>query len=375
MDQSVLFFLLHNALVLSLVATGLVLSRKSRDGIFQYNYWLSSVLCILLYSIVEGLRYDRGADYMHHKHLIEYANNLKAYWSDSDKIEPLFQLINKTAKLFELPYYLVFFLYSLILIISILYFLRTHRQVILYALPLAFFATIVQSENLIRQFLAFAFILFSIKPFLKSSWIYFGLLFFMAISIHTSSLFYLPVFFICKYRKRPFINLYVILTLYGISWLWEAEYTLRYLDLIMMIAPNKYAGYLTNEDIWTRMKFDGTIFYLIRVFCFNLGIIILGYRLIEKYRAANFPFFYNIFVLGAITQHLGLKSELIYRVSLLFYIFWFIVLSYVAYDSLTLKNRNIWLKVVSIFLLLNALYDCVSKTFRFDDVNLFVWDT
>ena len=375
MDQSVVFFLLHNGLVVTLIATGVVLSRKNRLDQFKYNYWLNTVYCLLIYSIVEGLRYDRGTDYMHHKNLIDYANHLEAYWADSAKIEPLFQIINKTAKLFGLPYYLVFFLYSLILIISIFSFLRSHRQVILYAVPLAFFATIVQSENLIRQFLAFAFILFSIKPFLKNSWIPFGILFFMAISIHTSSIFYLPLFFICKYRERPFINLYVILILYGISWLWKAEYMLRYLDLIMMIAPNKYAAYLANEDVWTRMKFDGTIFYLVRVFCFNLGILILGYRLLEKYKDVKFPFFYNLFVFGAITQHLGLQSELIYRVSLLFYIFWFIVLSYIAYDSLTLKNKNIWIKAVSVFLLLNSLYDCISKTFRFEDINLFVWDT
>jgi hypothetical protein len=253
-------------------------------------------------------------------------------------------------------------------------------MVALFAIPLFFMATAVQSENLIRQFMAFSFVLISINYFLKKAFLRFCLWFILAFFTHYSSIVFLPFFFLFKYIKNPFGNLYIILGLYFISWLWKPEYWGNYFQYFRLLQiGDYYKEYIDRADIW----FSGSeiadssqsILFFIRLFFFNTLSIIIGYSLLKKYNRLNYPFYYYLFIIGAIFQQITQQMELLYRISLYFYIFWFIILAYICYDSF-FHRKNLIIKTLSFFLLANALYDYVINPLITADPNgvLFIWN-
>ena len=361
------YIILTLGLFCTLIITGYLLSKKRKIG--SKEYWSFSFFSMISYSLIEGLRYNRGVDYGHYKHLYEYALHLNHY-IDPKKIEPVFQIINIPLRFLDIPYPCAFIFYSFVLIFACFFFIRKHQKVALFALPMFFMATIGQSENLVRQFVAFSFILFSLDFFLTDSWFKFFIFMSMAILSHYSSIIFLPFFLLFKYIKNPFGNLYIILVLYSLSWLWKPEYWGNftvYFQLLQGIESG-YQVYFTNADIWlsgnTLQEFTVTTVYLIRLFIFNIGIIILGYRLLEKYRDRYYPFFYYLFIIGALIERVTDRMEILFRIDLYFYMFWFIVLAYIAYDAYSLHNKKIIYRLICASLLLNSLYDFLAPIFK-----------
>lgn len=379
MDIVSVYIILRISLFFILLVTGYNLSK--RESVNSKNYWIIASISIIVYSLIEGLRYNRGSDYMHYKRLFEYSLKLKAYW-DPEKIEPLFQIINKFFRFLNFSYPSVFVFYSSILIIAGFYFMKDHRKVAFFAIPMFFMATIVQSENLVRQFMAFSFVLISLKFFLNNSWIKFAVLMTMAIFIHTSSFVFLPFLFLFKYIKNPFGNLYVILGLYFLSWLWKPEYWGNYYKYFQNLQlVYSYQSYIENADTWfsgvklLEVKSHFGMFSLIKLFLFNTGMIVLGYRLLDKYRFNNYPFYFFLYVVGAITQHFTSQIELLSRISLYFYMFWFIVLAYIVSDSFSYKTKNLIERCVCYYLIMSVLYDYFVTVFRVDtSTALFIWN-
>ena len=381
MDIIATYIILQTALFCILVVTGYYLSKGK--SLKSRNYWIIASISIIVYSLIEGLRYDRGVDYMMYKSLFEYSLNLSAYLEKPEKIESLFQIFNKFFHFVNFSYPFVFVFYSLVLIIAGFYFIKEHRKVAFYAIPMFFMATIVQSETLVRQLMAFSFVLISLKFFLNNSWIKFVVLITMAINIHSSSIVFLPFIFLFKYIKNPFGNLYVILGLYFISWLWKPEYWGNYYKYFqnLSLGYGLYQGYLENADTWfsgekviNSIHYFGMLSY-IKTFLFNTGMIVLGYRILDKYRFNNYPFYFFLFVVGAIAQHFTFQIELLYRISLYFYMFWFIVLAYIVSDSLSHKIKNLEIKrCICYFMIICALWDFFAPLFVVDTADaLFIW--
>jgi hypothetical protein len=378
MDLVPIFIFFRVLLLFILVVTGYNLSRPIK--LRKMDYWIIAGISIISYSLIEGLRYNRGIDYDHYKKLYEKALNLGLYWK-SDAIEPFFQLINKTFRILDAPYPVVFVFYSFILITSCLFFMKEHRKVALFAIPMFFMATIGQSENLVRQFMAFSFVLISLNYFFTNSWIKFSIWFLLALLTHTSCIIFLPFLFLFKFIKKPFGSLYVILGLYFISWLWKPEYWGKYYQYFQILQlGDNYQGYTENAEIWfsgdVLQEFTQSTFYLIRLFLFNTLMMILGYSLLERYRKLHFHYFYYLFVIGAILQHIVSKLEILNRLVLYFYMFWFIVLSYIVYDSISFKNRKSSTKIICRLLIVNVIYDYIISPLINVNANntLFIWD-
>ncbi len=372
------FILLRILLCVSLFFAGRKISfAQSKDSIIFKE---ESMICILLYALIEGLRYGRGIDFDHYRKLYENAFKLRNYW-DEETIEPFFQIVNKTINYLGFPYYLMFSIYSSFLIISCFSFIRNHKKVAVYILPFFFFSTIGQSENLIRQFFAFSIILYSFNYLFNDDWIKFSLLMTLAFFTHNSSLVVLPFVIIFKFIKNPFGNLYVILSLYCISWLinsnfWSSNY--EYFNLLEKIGY--YERYATNSEVWfsgeQQHSLNSSNWFYIRIFLFNVGIISVGYLIKERFSNYNFSFFYGLFVIGAIFQMPTANIELLNRLNLYFYVFWFVVLSYILYFAFNSKESNLQIRIIGSFLLLNCVYDYLISPLIYasEKTSLFVWD-
>ncbi|GAB4043921.1 hypothetical protein GCM10028810_08060 [Spirosoma litoris] len=362
------------------MATGYYITTYTKSN--PKYYWALSSFAIIAYSLIEGLRYNRGVDYMHYKKLFEHSLNLNAYWEE-DTVEPLFQFINKSLNTIGFSYPVAFIIYSFILIYGLFYWTKQYRNFAFLTIPIFFLFTISQSENLIRQFIAFSFVLISLTFFLKHKWFKFGIIFLASTLIHSSVIVYLPFIFLFRFIDGAFANIYVILTLYLLSWLWKPEYWGEYNEYFkyLQITAGTYDRYIDDSDKWLSgaelMQANSLLVY-IRLFFVNLILIVMGYKILKSYKQYNISFYYNLFLVGAILQHITDQIELLYRISLSFYLFGFIVLAFIIYDVFIKKySSNRWIeKSVVALVAVNVLYDYLigSLLSLRPEHALFVWD-
>ncbi len=286
MPKIIIFFLFRCGLLSTLIFTGYKLTKKDINGKYKYEYWAACITSIITYTLIEGLRYGRGVDYKHYMRLYNNALNLSRYY-DPSKIEPLFQFINKTFNIFDIPYPLVFCLYSFLLIYAGCYLLKQHRKIMLCGLPLFFLATIPQSENLVRQMMALSFILFSLNFFLTDKWLLSIIFFVLAFLTHTSAVIYLPFFLIFKYINNPFGSIVIILCFYiYASFIWKSDYLNNLSQYISLLQLDQYDQYLSNSNSFfgkdAMHKNYSSSLYFIRFFLFNVCILIMGYHLCDR---------------------------------------------------------------------------------------------
>ena len=100
-----LIFIIYSRLVVS----------KEEKSIYERNYWLYAIIPIIAFSLIEGLRYARGVDYI--GYVYTYLQSLDPKVEN----EPLFMLLNKGMLLMDFPYCIAFVVYSLFWIIGILH--------------------------------------------------------------------------------------------------------------------------------------------------------------------------------------------------------------------------------------------------------------
>jgi hypothetical protein len=174
------YIFLESLLLVIFIFCGYGIS-KGRENRFWFFGWIA----VISYSLIQGLRYDRGVDYAGYKYKYENIEQI------TDK-EWLFTKINEFLNFLGVPYYGAFIFYSFVLILSVLVLLKSYREIAMYALPIFFITTMPQSENLVRQFLAVPFVYFAVSFLMKDNlWKF---LFFMLIGflIHSSGVVLLP---------------------------------------------------------------------------------------------------------------------------------------------------------------------------------------
>ena len=137
------FFLLQNTLLVIFIIVGFWCSKRK-------NVYPIIVIAILLYTIIEGLRFGRGIDYNLYYDVYDQIENS----SLETNHEVLFISLCKLLIFLGIPYQGFILLCSFILITCGISFLKKHSEVLLYSLPLFFLVSLL-AENLIRWFLGF----------------------------------------------------------------------------------------------------------------------------------------------------------------------------------------------------------------------------
>lgn len=377
----IIYFILRFFLVISLFISGYNIQKKGLSGRFKYPYWNAASLCLIVYSLVEGLRYGRATDYFSYKKYFENPLSIKY-----DHLEFLFLFFCRSVQDFSVPYFISFLFFSFLLVYSILTLLKQHRKVAFWALPLFFLETFIQSENLLRQYAAFSlFILFIYFFNNKKKYVAF-LLILSAFFTHYSIIILFPFFLWFNYFKNPFRNVILILLIYIISIILIPSMEQVSILLDYFSKFNLYSNLLNNKNRWLFgegldaikiYQFD--IIYYIRMYFRPFLILGIGYKLINKYHKINFGLFYHFYFIGVIFTPLSLSApmELIYRLVLYFKTFGFLVLAYLIYDSITnFKSLNIYIKIGVKILILDSIYMLLKSIFTYDEKLgfLFIWD-
>lgn len=245
--QYTVFWTIRIIVLIAFYLTGRWISSRDESG---PSYWLGVSPLIILYSLAEGLRWNRDTDYAHYYQ--DLTNSIV-----HDNSELLYTLWISFFKWAELPFWMGFVFYSFILIFAFLYLIRKFPQTAELALPLFFILTSIQSENLIRQFFALAFLIFAIAFFFEKRYIGMMAMLILSEGIHFSAI--VPVFFLLfsvllarkTTPKSPEVAVWIFVVLYL---LWDVSYFAILANTILGLIPEtgtRADGYIQSATWFT----------------------------------------------------------------------------------------------------------------------------
>lgn len=357
-----------------MVLSGYNASKRTANGNYYYPYWFAVMPVIVVYTLVEGLRYGRAADYFTY---LDAFTGLDVLYS-----EPLFLLFTDAINYLNAPFYFGFLISSFLLIFSGCFLVKRIRFIALYAIPLFYLATIVQSENLVRMYFAFSLFFISIaflldrKP--KKLYLYLCL----AFLTHYSIIFLIPFLILFLKFKNPFKNIYIILGIYLTFNLVQLSQGFIISVITLFDGLGLYQEYISNNKNWT---IDDTIdsslgvVYYLRLYILPIIILILGYGLLKKYEPLKLHLFYHLYFVGIILLPTSsiLTTEILNRICIYFISFSFLVCAIICYEKIRNWNRiNLLSQLATLILIIDALYLIIKRAFIYDNIlgNLFVWD-
>lgn len=367
--------------ILALIVSGFMLQKRSIKSIdaaiYFYPFYWAVLPVLIIYTLVEGLRYGRGADYF------GYYNSFIG--NKNTNYELVFQLFTNILNAINAPFYLGFLISSLLLILSGCLLIREVRFIGLFALPLFYLDTIAQSSNLVRMYVAMSFIFLALKYLMQNKnkkVITFCVLAFLT---HYSSLILFPFIYLFNKNHNPFKSKYLIVVLFIVLNLFPIGLEIIAENISKIGGIGLYENYLARTDIWilgegieTKAN-NFSIFYYIRSYLLPFCIIWFGHKYIEKYKCYKYGVFYNLYVVGALLMPtaLTLPTEMFYRLCIYFISFKFFALGFIFYDFFYKKNKFNYLSwALILIILLDSIY-LISKTifnYSIQLGNQFIWD-
>lgn len=343
-------------------------------------YWIKCFSLIVLYAIIEGLRYGRGRDYVWYKY--QYENVLNPVVEQ----EYLFMLLNKGLAYLDFPYWGIFVVYAIIWIVLSLFFLSKYKYNANWLFVLFFLATVGHTESLIRQFLAIAFLLPFINLLIERKYKSCFCCGIIAIFIHSSSVITIFLYVTIYWLLKKPINLFISISAYlFFSYVWDISKINIITDYVAMIdlGTNRLASYTENADRWfsdeaiNAEEFARGGLAKLSATIFEISTIILGKKSIEqlphKYRKSAI-FFYNTFIIGAICYQAVFTLEIMRRIFDPLYIFWSMVVANILFCYPFKKVDNLNLFCLKALILIYVISYFVIKNRLLISSQMFVWD-
>lgn len=248
LESETAFWFFRLLLFAIFVFCGWGISYKNKDNNY---FWYYGLLAIVSWMFIEGLRYGRGPDYFH------YSDELIGKWDLEFTREPLYQLFVDFYRSSGLHYCYAFILYSWLLVTGFVLTVKSMKQYAWCLMPLFFLINMYQGENMIRQFIAIAFLFFAYSSYLKDNKKIMIAYLCLVPLIHLSGLLAVGVFLGVylfdpgKYMRSPLLLLCVyavICVAWNIAGLYEITGTLS--DAGGAMDGNYYSGYLEDADRW-----------------------------------------------------------------------------------------------------------------------------
>lgn len=369
------FIILISLLLVIAYLTGRVIQDKFSRGLSRY--WTQSLLLIIAYSLIEGLRYLRGVD---------YSVYVDVFLGVSDRPEFLFGLLNDILGTFGVHFSVAFIAYSFIWIICLLIFLKEHKAYLALLLPLMIISNWYYSENFIRQYLAFSFNLISINYFLYGRWKKFMAASIIAVCFHTIAIAYVGLIIInCFYKKTyPII---ITIPLYISFFVLSSGATVfssisQYADLYLssQLSGSRFEGYVENSDRWfgedaiSKDRYEKSTLSQIGMVIFDLLLMLYGYKILQNKPDSYWIGIYNLFVYGAVFFQLFMNIEILRRFAFCFYAFWPMMFVLVC-NKWQFIPKYLLPRIGMIYLIIYITsYQIIKNIYLSNGGQLFIWD-
>lgn len=382
------YWLLRSILLVSLLWSGYCISYKDPKGKY---FWRYASVSIILYSLIQGLRYMRGADYS--GYMAGFING----YGEKDEVEPLWQVFLYVFHLFNFHYSIGFVICSALLIYSFARVLKHFPNAAFWAFPLFLLLT-GSSENIVRQYVAASFFLLAFDSFLSKKVFKMYIELIICYLIHFSAIWIALIFLILiKKKSIKSKSIYTPLVLYFIYvfvfFFWDVSLFKYVVEFVELMNPQTIRGgtmYIENASdffteagsinliLGTNGGHNSWIFNTIEFISSSI-VIIVGYT---EVRNDIKLFVVYVFAYLAILFHtLGADIQVYAR----FYN-WFVVLSSIIYGVITFghceDNKNgtlskpILIAFYSVFFFLQ--FYCYGFLMRIGSVGYagcaFIWD-
>jgi hypothetical protein len=274
-------------LLISFIIPGIyLLKNKTSDN----YYWKIISPSIAIYSLMEGLRWKRGTDYMYNYDIsiLKVKSNDLFY----DFVAQLLYYLN-------FPFYVFFILISFALIFSICFLLVDFKKGFIFCVILMYAITMNQSENLMRQYFAISLVIVSIKFLNKSNFKLSLLFFFLSFFSHKSIGIILPflfIFYLLKFQNLFSIFVinnmnYIFLIIYIFCFIFGKDFSLfihnKFSSFIYLINLNVDEKYVNNEYLESHISLGdnanvlNSLVNYIRDFLRAIVVLIFGFHIIK----------------------------------------------------------------------------------------------
>lgn len=305
----IIYWVLKIILLSVLIYSGWGISYDNPSKFKKYA-WLS----IIIYSLIQGLRWLRGADYPH------YYNDLVTLFGKFDggigfivtpDPEPLYKLWVTIFYYSGMPFWIAFIIYSAILISPLLLILKKIPKAAIWALPLFFILT-SSSENLIRQYISESCLLFAYYFYLceKRKKMIVSLI--CVPLIHFSGTIFVILFLIIAYIpnfiRKYFDNkymLWILLAFFIFSYFYfDLSYFSTIADFLsknINLNESQGSAYIDNADRW--FSDEGSMATV-------LGKKATTFSFINK--ASQFITFISIIYFGYLTKKIDKRLNIAY---------------------------------------------------------------
>ena len=162
----------------------------------------AGIIAISVYTLNEGLRYGRGIDYnLYGMDYEELEAGKESNWDIGFQYIARFLIAN------DIPWQGYVILMSFVFILATLFLLRVYKEILPYALPLFVLFSLRETENMVRWYMGFSFIMIGLSILLiggKKANLKFWIFTAIACTFHIALL-PLPVAFYLLYRREQIL--------------------------------------------------------------------------------------------------------------------------------------------------------------------------
>ncbi len=335
-----------------------------------------AIIYSLIFSVIEGVRYLRGTDYLNYALYYKYG----IYGYD---VEFVYNIIQSLFHLINLPFWCLLIFYSFCWIWGLLILARHEGcKHIKYILPIAIVFALQGFECFVRQSFAFSFVFIFILYLLKKKYLKASLFALISLFIHSGSIVFIIIILGVYMLKNQLINSKIYTCVYLLSTFIYKAQLLTVVNAVLLIFPflddSLIGGYMANADRWFgddafREAYTRGLLSKIMIACFDVSIMVLSYSAIRKVPRStsnsNITFYYNLFCITNIMLQLFYNYELLKRCFMTFYMFGaFLIVFILQYPP---KNKY-ELLIRKYLILFTIIY--YIKIILLSGNQLFVWD-
>lgn len=338
------------------------------------NYYMSAFLPILVYTMVEGLRFGRRIDWNIY---CQRYNEIESY--DKFLSEPIFYWTSLFLRDMGLPYPFFIVLLSLLFIVSAVIYLSNYKGCLEWAMPLLLLYTSL-SENYIRWYFGISFVLLSLHFLQNIDYVKSLIFAIVSVLIHNGIIFIYPFFFLTFFDEKKIIPKNISILLVFFTTFFGNISSFNFIQGIAMdisfLTGDDYSvsNYLGKVDDIVSGNF-GSIGYIrknirTQIINFILSILFIYYGYPNS-GGKKYSGIYNFFVIGVILSPIFTQVEIFDRYADFLCIFTCIIgANAIKY----LYGNSRLLVVVIIVCLLYNIY-LYLYLFRNEYTMLFIWDS
>lgn len=329
------------------------LGCENKNGIFLCNKIVSYVVPVLILTIVLGMRYNVGVDYLRYEEIYDTQS------FQSSHVEPLYAFLSSVLFKLNMPYYV------LTCIINCFCFILFFKTFDLFPglrawgfIFLLITGTLFVFLNTQRQAITFFLCLYSIRFIQTKSFAKYLLLILVASGFHYTSILLLPLYFIANVKKCILDKILWRLCLFIFCFLFSNHIKDLIFRIVIAFAPSKYAGYGKRILNWEINLGSGNGMLLLHFMDF-LTIIILN--IVNKQQAIKNNILIAVQRIWLIGTYLDIVFEgnmLLSRIPICMTAFKIIVLAYISNHVFTTykKQKGNFVIFVLILVILYVVY-------------------